>query len=163
MARSRRRSAEPFLWLLFSAGGMVTALVAPVLLLLDRSRSGGSARPTTGTYWRWCSPIASLFVLVLSSTGPFHAAHRFRFRARPWAAAGPFRPVIALWCYGIAVLESERRRVGCCSLWQSRWPGALAATVQYGPAPQRFYGDAVTRMAGSAYRPSPWSRETESY
>lgn len=33
-ARSRRRSAEPFLWLLFSAGGMVTALVAPVLLLL---------------------------------------------------------------------------------------------------------------------------------
>ncbi|MDT5267282.1 MAG: fumarate reductase subunit, partial [Mycobacterium sp.] len=29
-----RRSAEPFLWLLFSAGGMAAALVLPVLLFL---------------------------------------------------------------------------------------------------------------------------------
>ena len=29
-----RRSAEPFLWLLFSAGGMAAALVLPVLLLM---------------------------------------------------------------------------------------------------------------------------------
>ncbi len=42
-------------WLLFSAGGMVTALVAPVPLPV-RTRSGGSTRPTTGTYCDGAQP-----------------------------------------------------------------------------------------------------------
>jgi fumarate reductase subunit D len=29
-----KRSPQPFLWLLFSAGGMLTALLAPIILLL---------------------------------------------------------------------------------------------------------------------------------
>ena len=33
-ATPRRRSPEPFLWLLFTAGGMAAALVLPALVLL---------------------------------------------------------------------------------------------------------------------------------
>ncbi|EFD73239.1 fumarate reductase [membrane anchor subunit] frdD [Mycobacterium tuberculosis GM 1503] len=117
-ARSRRRSAEPFLWLLFSAGGMVTALVAPVLLLLFglAFRSGGSTRPTTGTYWRWCATRSPSLLCWSWWYWPCsHAAHRFRFVLRPWAATGPVRPsdrpvVLPAWpCW------ARRRRVGCCS------------------------------------------------
>lgn len=108
-ARSRRRSAEPFLWLLFSAGGMVTALVAPVLLLLF-----GLAFPL-----RWLdapdhghllamvrNPITKLVVLVLVVLALFHAAHRFRFVLDHGLQLGRFDRVIALWCYGMAVLGS---------------------------------------------------------
>jgi fumarate reductase subunit D len=49
-----RRSAEPFLWLLFSAGGMAAALVLPVLLLLFglAFRSGCSTHRTMRIYWQ---------------------------------------------------------------------------------------------------------------
>lgn len=79
-ARSRRRSAEPFLWLLFSAGGMVTALVAPVLLLLFGLAFplGWLDAPDHGHLLAMVrNPITKLVVLVLVVLALFHAAHRF--------------------------------------------------------------------------------------
>lgn len=108
-ARSRRRSAEPFLWLLFSAGGMVTALVAPVLLLLFglAFRLGWLDAPDHGHLLAMVrNPITKLVVLVLVVLALFHAAHRFRFVLDHGLQLGRFDRVIALWCYGMAVLGS---------------------------------------------------------
>lgn len=106
-ARSRRRSAEPFLWLLFSAGGMVTALVAPVLLLLFGLAFplGWLDAPDHGHLLAMVrNPITKLVVLVLVVLALFHAAHRFRFVLDHGLQLGRFDRVIALWCYGMAVL-----------------------------------------------------------
>lgn len=108
-ARSRRRSAEPFLWLLFSAGGMVTALVAPVLLLLFGLAFplGWLDAPDHGHLLAMVrNPITKLVVLVLVVLALFHAAHRFRFVLDHGLQLGRFDRVIALWCYGMAVLGS---------------------------------------------------------
>jgi succinate dehydrogenase subunit D len=79
-----RRSAEPFLWLLFSAGGMVAALVLPVLLFLF-----GVAFPLgildapdhvhLLTVVR--NPLTKLALFGVCVLALFHWAHRFRFTA----------------------------------------------------------------------------------
>lgn len=96
-ARSRRRSAEPFLWLLFSAGGMVTALVAPVLLLLFGLAFplGWLDAPDHGHLLAMVrNPITKLVVLVLVVLALFHAAHRFRFVLDHGLQLGRFDRVI---------------------------------------------------------------------
>lgn len=52
------------------------------------------------------NPITKLVVLVLVVLALFHAAHRFRFVLDHGLQLGRFDRVIALWCYGMAVLGS---------------------------------------------------------
>ena len=105
-----RRSAEPFLWLLFSAGGMAAALVLPVLLFLfglafplglldapDHAHLSGSS------YGIRCPNLVLLGVCVLAL---FHFAHRIRFTIEHGLQLGRFDRVIALCCYCTAVLLS---------------------------------------------------------
>src|SRR5258705_6089845 len=76
-----RRSAEPFLWLLFSAGGMAAALVLPVLLfllgvafplgLLD-APDHAHLLAVVG------NPLTKLVLLGVCVTGLFHLSHRIR-------------------------------------------------------------------------------------
>jgi fumarate reductase subunit D len=104
-----RRSSEPFLWLLFSAGGMAAALVLPVLLLLF-----GVAFPLG-----WLdapdhahllaivrNPLTKLVLLGVCVLALFHWAHRFRFTLEHGLQLTRFDRVIALCCYGIAALGS---------------------------------------------------------
>ncbi|MDV3129846.1 fumarate reductase subunit FrdD [Mycobacterium sp. 21AC1] len=104
-----RRSPEPYLWLLFSSGGMMAALVLPVMLLLfgvafplglldapDHAHLLAVARHPL-------SRIALLGVLALSL---FHWAHRFRFTVEHGLQLGRFDRVIAVCCYGAATLGS---------------------------------------------------------
>jgi fumarate reductase subunit D len=104
-----RRSAEPFLWLLFSAGGMVAALFLPVLLFLfglgfplgmldapDHAHLLAIVR----------NPLTKLVLLVVCSLALFHWAHRFRFTLEHGLQLGRFDRAIALCCYGTAVLGS---------------------------------------------------------
>lgn len=108
MSSPTRRSAEPFFWLLFSAGGMAAALVLPVLMLLfgvvfplgllDADQGhlvAVVAHPITRIV------LAGIFVLAL-----FHWAHRFRFTLEHGLKIGRFDRSIAVCCYGAATLGS---------------------------------------------------------
>jgi fumarate reductase subunit D len=108
-SRLPHRSAEPFLWLLFSAGGMAAALVLPVLLFLfgvafplgildapDHAHLLALVR----------NPLVKLLLLGVCVLALFHCAHRFRFTLEHGLQLGRFDRVIALCCYGAAVLGS---------------------------------------------------------
>jgi fumarate reductase subunit D len=104
-----KRSVEPWLWLLFSAGGVVAALVIPALLFLF-----GLAFPLG-----WLSPpahdhllavlrhpltvVVLFFVCVLSL---FHAAHRFRYTLYDGLQVQHLGPLISVFCYGGAIVGS---------------------------------------------------------
>lgn len=109
MSAPARRTPEPFFWLLFSAGGMVSALVLPVLMLLfgvvfplhlldtpDPAHLLAVVRnPLTRIV------LAGVFVL-----GLFHWAHRFRFMIEHGLKLGRFDRTIAVCSYGAATVGS---------------------------------------------------------
>ena len=95
--------------MLFSAGGVVSALGLPVLLLLF-----GVAFPLG-----WLSPpryeamravlghpLTKLALLALCTLSLFHAAHRFRYTLYDGLQIKHLNEVIALICYGGAIAGS---------------------------------------------------------
>jgi fumarate reductase subunit D len=104
-----RRPIEPLLWLLFSAGGVVAALLIPALALLF-----GLAFPLG-----WLSPpghehllavlrhpltrVAAFVFCVLSL---FHGAHRFRYTLYDGLQVKHLDELINLVCYGGAIAGS---------------------------------------------------------
>ncbi len=104
-----KRQAEPLLWLLFSAGGVMAAMLMPVLVFLF-----GIAFPLG-----WISPPAhaSLFALVshpltrlalfaLCTLSLFHWAHRFRYTLYDGLQIKHLNEVINAFCYGGAIIGS---------------------------------------------------------
>lgn len=104
-----RRSPEPLLWLLFSAGGMAAALLIPVLLFLF-----GIAFPLG-----WLSspdhahllsvlrhPLTKVVLFGLCVLSLFHWAHRFRYALYDGLRLKQAGFAIALFCYGGAVTGS---------------------------------------------------------
>jgi fumarate reductase subunit D len=104
-----KKSPEPLLWLLFSAGGMAAALLVPVLLFLF-----GIAFPLG-----WLSapdhahllsvlghPVTKVILFVLCVLCLFHWAHRFRYTLYDGLQLKRLSKVINVFCYGGAVLGS---------------------------------------------------------
>jgi fumarate reductase subunit D len=102
-----RRPVEPLLWLLFSAGGVMSALLAPVVLFLF-----GIAFPLG-----WLSapdqarllsvighPLARLAIFVVCSLSLFHWAHRFRYTLYDGLQIKHLNEAINSACYGGAIL-----------------------------------------------------------
>jgi fumarate reductase subunit D len=102
-----KRSNEPFLWLLFSAGGVVSALLMPVHLLLF-----GLAFPLG-----WLDapgqekllalvrhPVTRIYLLIFCSLPLFHWAHRFRFTLYDGLQIKHLNELINIFCYGGASL-----------------------------------------------------------
>ena len=102
-------SIEPLLWLLFSAGGVVAALLTPMLVLLF-----GLAFPLG-----WLAPPAhahmlavlghpltrgALFVFCVLSL--FHWAHRFRYTLYDGLQIKHLDELVNLFCYGGAIVGS---------------------------------------------------------
>jgi len=100
-------SNEGFFWLLFSAGGVVAALLIPVhAFLFGVAFPLGWIQPPT--YEKLLvlvqSPLAKLYLLVLCSLPLFHWAHRFRFTLYDGLQVKHLNEVIFAFCYGGALL-----------------------------------------------------------
>jgi fumarate reductase subunit D len=104
-----KRSVEPLLWLLFSAGGVLAALLLPVLLFLF-----GLAFPLG-----WLSPpgqahllavlsnpLTRVVLFLLCMLALFHWAHRFRYTLYDGLQIKHLNELINLLCYGGAVAGS---------------------------------------------------------
>ncbi|HEX6360289.1 fumarate reductase subunit FrdD [Actinophytocola sp.] len=105
----RRRSPEPVLWLLFSAGGTVTALLVPALLFLFGIAFplGWLASPDHAYLLSLVGhPLTKLVLFGLSVLALFHWAHRFRYTLYDGLRLKRLSRVIILACYGGAALGS---------------------------------------------------------
>jgi fumarate reductase subunit D len=104
-----RRPTEPLLWLMFSAGGIVAALLIPVLLVLF-----GLAFPLG-----WLSPpdhahllavvrnpITRIVLVGACVLALFHAAHRLRHTIRDGLRLNHLGRPISVLCYGGALSGS---------------------------------------------------------
>jgi fumarate reductase subunit D len=103
------RPITPFLWLLFSAGGTVAALLFPVHLFLTGlafplgwlpAPSYESLRALVG------HAVTRLYLFVLISLPLFHWAHRFRYTLYDGLQLKHLTALIAVLCYGAAVAGS---------------------------------------------------------
>jgi fumarate reductase subunit D len=101
-----KRTPEPYLWLLFSGGGVVAALTLPVLVLLF-----GVLMPLGVIDWPAAEHLRALVdhvlvrlaLLVVVVLCLFHAAHRIRHTSEELLGIARFDLVIAVICYGAAI------------------------------------------------------------
>jgi fumarate reductase subunit D len=98
------RSNKPMLWLPFAGGGLVAALIIPVLILIT-----GVLVPLGVLHLRYetiaafaHNPIGKLIVLGAVALPAWHAAHRLRMTAHDLGLGGG--TAIRAACYGTAWL-----------------------------------------------------------
>jgi succinate dehydrogenase subunit D len=104
---AKQRSLEPFLWLMFSAGGVLAALFLPIFILLF-----GFAFPLG-----WLSapdyehllavfrhPVTRILLFLLCMLALFHAAHRFRYTLYDGLQIKHLYEVVNPFCYGGAIV-----------------------------------------------------------
>ena len=75
--------SEPFWWGMFSAGGVVAALLVPIHLILDGLAAPLGLAESGGVGARMqaliANPLVKIYVFVLIVLPLYHAAHRLRF------------------------------------------------------------------------------------
>lgn len=104
-----RRSIEPVLWLLFSAGGVAAALGLPILVLLfglafplewlpapDHDQVSSLLR----------QPITRVALFLLCTLSLLHAGHRFRYTLYDGLQVKHLNELVNLLCYGGAIVGS---------------------------------------------------------
>ncbi len=99
----RNPSNEPLFWSLFSAGGTITALLMPVLIVMLGFvlAAGVISEEQLVDVFEHKAFRAALVIVV--SLAFFHWAHRFRFTLGELGLRRFDRP-IALLCYGAALV-----------------------------------------------------------
>ncbi|PYN43913.1 MAG: fumarate reductase subunit D [Candidatus Rokuibacteriota bacterium] len=96
----------PLLWLLFSAGGTVAALLFPVHFFLTALAFplGWLEAPSYEFLHRLLThPLARLYLFSLISLPLFHWAHRFRYTLYDGLQLKHLTVLIAVLCYGAAL------------------------------------------------------------
>ncbi len=73
-----RRSNEPLFWSLFSAGGMLTALLGPVVILVTGFLVAAHDISFSRLHSIFTNPLGRLVLFAFASLTFFHWAHRFR-------------------------------------------------------------------------------------
>jgi fumarate reductase subunit D len=104
-----KQRAEPFLWLLFSAGGVAAALLIPALLLLFGVLFplGWISPPGHGHLHAVAAfPLTRIVLFGLCVLALFHWAHRFRYTLYEGLQLKHLYRVIAVFCYGGALAGS---------------------------------------------------------
>jgi fumarate reductase subunit D len=113
-----KRSLEPLLWLLFSAGGVLAALLIPILLFLfGVAFPLGWFSPPSHEHLLAVlrSPLTRVVVFLLCTLALFHWAHRFRYTLYDGLQIKHLNELINPFCYGGAIVGSLV--AGYC-LWQ---------------------------------------------
>ncbi|GII23753.1 fumarate reductase subunit FrdD [Planosporangium mesophilum] len=104
-----RRPVEPLLWLAFSAGGVLAALLVPALLLLFGVAFPLGWLPAPG-YPHLDAvvrhPLVRLVLFALCVLALFHAAHRLRYTVRDGLQLRRLSGLIDASCYGAALAGS---------------------------------------------------------
>jgi len=101
-----KRELEPLLWLLFSAGGVLSALLMPSLIVLF-----GVAIPLQWVhhtpYTRLLAvlhnPLTRVALFALCMLSLFHWAHRFRYTLYDGLQIKHLNELINTFCYGGAI------------------------------------------------------------
>ena len=104
-----RRPLEPLLWLLFSAGGVFSALLLPMLIFLfGVAFPLGWVAPPSRLHVLaiFGHPIARLVLFALCVLSLFHWAHRFRYTLYDGLQIKHLNEVINTACYGGAIAGS---------------------------------------------------------
>jgi fumarate reductase subunit D len=104
-----RQSNEAFFWTLFSAGGVIAALLIPVhLFLFGLAFPLGWLQTPSYEHLRALvsSPGARIYLFMLCSLPLFHWAHRFRYTLYDGLQVKHLNEVIFILCYGGAVAGS---------------------------------------------------------
>jgi len=112
-----KRSIEPLLWVLFSAGGVLAALLIPVLLLLfGLAFPLGWLAPPGHDYLLALlrHPATRVALFLLCTLSLFHWAHRFRYTLYDGLQIKHLNELINPFCYGGAVVGSA---VAAYVLW----------------------------------------------
>src|SRR5262249_55878970 len=149
-----KRTIEPLLWLLFSAGGVLAALLLPVLLFLF-----GLAFPLG-----WVAPpghehllavlrhpLTRVVLFLLCMLSLFHWAHRFRYTLYDGLQIKHLNEVINLvGCAGAVVGSGGAGYL----LWQVPWGGGKG-TAALPPCQPRQ----ATRAGAGGSRPGGRGRE----
>ena len=114
-----RRTAEPILWLLFSAGGVTAALFLPVLVLIFGLAIplGWLAPGPDHLHAVLSNPLTLLVLFGVSVLSLFHWAQRFRYTLFDGLKLRDHQQLINIGCYTVAVVGSIAVAV---VLWQAR-------------------------------------------
>ena len=115
-----KRSIEPLLWLLFSAGGVLAALLIPILLFLfglafPLGWLGAPSHAQLLAVLR--QPLTRGVLFLLCMLALFHWAHRFRYTLYDGLQIKHLNELVNLLCYGGAIVGSV---VAAFLLWQIR-------------------------------------------
>lgn len=113
------RSAEPLWWSLFSAGGMISALLFPALivitgLLIPFGAVGDATLAYARVHGVLGHPLARLVLFAVIALPLFHWAHRFLFTMGELGLRRQ-RGALAYLCYGAAVVGTL---VAAVVLWR---------------------------------------------
>lgn len=95
--------SEPIWWSLFSAGGMVAALLAPITIILTGIAVPAGWISEQSLYNLVHNPLVRLYLFALISLPLFHGAHRLLFTLVDLGLKG-MRGLLAVLLYGAAVL-----------------------------------------------------------
>lgn len=108
MTAPSKRTAEPFVWLLFSGGGVIAALTLPALLVLFALALplGWAAPEHAGLLALLRNPLVRLGLLAICAMSLVHAAHRLRFTLRDGLQLRRYDAAVATACYGGALAGS---------------------------------------------------------
>ena len=102
-----KTSSEPIFWTLFSAGGVVAALLLPVQMLIFGLAipAGWVHGPSYAALQSLVHiPITRIYLFILCSVPLFHFAHRFRYTLYDGLQIKHLNEVVFVGCYGVAAV-----------------------------------------------------------
>jgi fumarate reductase subunit D len=109
MRKSSTLALEPLLWMLFSAGGMLAALLMPALLFLFGVAFplGWIAPPDHAQLLELLRhPVTRLTLFLLCVLSLVHWAHRFRYTLYDGLQIKHLNQPVNVFCYGGAIVGS---------------------------------------------------------